>query len=53
MRYELTPSIITAVKSGAAISAGIDHPACAIEGAAVPELVRASLANDLKEVAVN
>jgi hypothetical protein len=53
MRYELTPSMIAAVKAGATIAAGIDHPAYAIDGAAVPELVRASLANDLNEVAVN
>ncbi len=53
MRYELDSSMITAAKSGAAISAGIDHPACAIEGFDIPAAIRDSLAADLSEVSLN
>jgi hypothetical protein len=53
MRYELTPSMIIAVRSGAAIQAGIDHPAYLKENFTIPALIRDSLANDLEDVAVN
>jgi hypothetical protein len=46
MRFELTPEMMQAAKSGAALSAGIDHPACAVN-CAVPENVRISLIDDL------
>jgi len=45
-RFELTPAMLVAVKSGAAICAGIDHPAYQTN-AQVAEAVRASLAADL------
>ena len=35
LRFELDPSMIAAVHSGAAISAGIDHPAYTIEGVSI------------------
>ncbi len=53
MRYELSPAMITAAKHGAAILAGIDHPNYPVEGFAVAEAVRDSLASDLREAAVN
>jgi hypothetical protein len=46
MRFELTPAMCGAVKAGAAIEAGIDHPALPV-AVAVPPPVRDSLAADL------
>ncbi|MDP3483749.1 MAG: DUF3501 family protein [Sulfuricella sp.] len=46
LRFELTPEMIAAVKQGAIISAGIDHPACH-EKTELPQAVRDSLAGDL------
>lgn len=46
MRFELTPAMAAAVKEGAKIRAGIDHPEYRVE-TVVPENVRASLAADL------
>ncbi len=53
MRYELDASMVTAVKGGASIYAGIDHPAYPIERIEIDAGVRESLANDLKAVALN
>jgi hypothetical protein len=53
MRYELAPAMITAVKGGAAILAGIDHPACPVGPFAVPQAVRDSLASDLEAASIN
>ena len=53
MRYELDSSMITAVKRGAAISAGIEHPGYPIEAFTVDSAIRNSLANDLEEVTLN
>jgi len=46
MRFELSPEMCTAVKSGAAISAGIDHPNYTV-AATLAEPTRNSLAADL------
>ncbi len=46
LRFELTPAMAAAVKAGATIRAGIDHPEYAVE-VAVPQNVRDSLAADL------
>jgi len=46
LRFELTPAMILALKAGAALAAGIDHPACHVE-VAVPPAVRGSLVADL------
>ena len=51
MRFELTAAMVAAVKSGAAIHAGIDHHACQAT-TRVAEAVRASLAADLAYGAV-
>ena len=47
LRFELTPEMIKAVKSGATISMGIEHPAYTYNVSPVPEATRASLAQDL------
>lgn len=46
LRFELTPAMCAAVKAGAAVMAGIDHPEYRI-AVAVPGPVRDSLAGDL------
>lgn len=47
LRFELSPEMVRAVKSGAAVSMGIDHPAYSHVVESVPEPVRAALASDL------
>jgi hypothetical protein len=47
LRFELTPDMIAAAKSGAAISMGVDHPVYTAE-TVVNQAVRDSLAADLK-----
>jgi hypothetical protein len=47
MRFELTPEMVAAAKNGAAIKAGIDHPAYRGE-TALPDDKRDSLAADLQ-----
>jgi len=53
LRFELTPSMITAAKSGAALYAGCDHPAYLIEEFAVEAEVTASLVADLQAASIN
>lgn len=47
LRFELTPEMIAAAKSGAAIAMGVDHPVYTTE-TVVSQTVRDSLAADLK-----
>ena len=47
MRFELTPAMVAAVKSGAAISAGIDHPNLQTTLSPLPDALRCALAADL------
>ena len=47
MRFELTPGMVTAVKQGAAIAMGIDHPAYTHQTDPIPSATRDSLARDL------
>jgi len=47
LRFELTPEMIDALKSGAALHAGIDHPNLVVDVGPVPDDVRASLVADL------
>ncbi|MDT8403268.1 DUF3501 family protein [Sulfuriflexus sp.] len=47
MRFELTPAMVEAAKSGADIGAGIDHEAYNVSIAALPGNIRDSLAADL------
>jgi hypothetical protein len=46
LRFELTPEMVAAIKRGAKVSAGIDHPAYR-EEVVMPARVRDSLAGDL------
>ena len=48
LRFELSTGMVSAVKSGAALSVGVDHPAYTANTHALPEAVRASLAFDLR-----
>ena len=48
MRYELDEHAIQSVKQGAAITAGIDHPAYTVADVTLEPAVRDSLANDLQ-----
>ena len=53
LRFELQPSMIAAMHSGAALQAGIDHPAYTIGGFDVPAPIRDSLADDLDLAVIN
>ncbi len=48
MRFELTQKMITALKQGAALNMGVDHPAYQATLEPVPDAVRASLLRDLQ-----
>lgn len=47
LRFELTPEMIAAFRAGAAVAAGIDHPAYAPRVDPVPAALRAALLADL------
>ncbi|ROR29729.1 DUF3501 family protein [Inmirania thermothiophila] len=47
LRFELTPEMVRAVRAGADVALGIDHPAYRHAVESLPEPVRASLAEDL------
>ena len=47
MRFEVTPEQINALKDGAILYAGVDHPSYPIDRYEVPAAIRESLANDL------
>jgi len=47
MRFELSPEMVAAVKEGAAVSMGIDHPNYTYAVEPIPQNVRDSLAEDL------
>lgn len=53
LRFELTSEMIAAVHGGAAVSAGIDHPAYAVNALELPLAVRDSLAADLQAQTIN
>ncbi|MGA7595556.1 MAG: DUF3501 family protein [Gallionella sp.] len=48
MRFELTPRMITALKQGAKLNIGVDHPAYQATLDPVPDAVRTSLLQDLQ-----
>lgn len=48
LRFELGAATVAALKSGAPLQVGVDHPAYAIRLESVPELVRESLVADLE-----
>ena len=47
LRFELARDLVAALKDGAPLIMGIDHPAYAVPATPVPAAVRDSLANDL------
>ncbi|MGH8298182.1 MAG: DUF3501 family protein [Steroidobacteraceae bacterium] len=47
LRFELTAAMVAALKSGAALAAGVDHDRCRHSVDPVPEPVRAALVADL------
>jgi hypothetical protein len=47
LRFELAPAMVSALKAGAAVTMGIDHPAYSVS-ADVAQAVRDSLTGDLK-----
>ena len=47
LRFELDPVMVQVLKQGAALAAGVDHPAYSAAVGAVDPAVRASLVNDL------
>jgi hypothetical protein len=47
LRFELNEKMIAALKDGAALTAGIDHPNYQVEVSPVPQNVRDSLTADL------
>lgn len=47
LRFPLTPDMVGALKAGADLAVGVDHPACRLRVDAVPELLRESLLADL------
>lgn len=47
LRFELPPAAIAALRAGAPLSAGVDHPALTARIAQVPETLRESLIADL------
>jgi hypothetical protein len=47
LRFELTPPLIAAVKSGARLAIGVDHPELSYRIDPLPEPIRKSLAADL------
>ncbi|MCR4347531.1 MAG: DUF3501 family protein [Sulfuricaulis sp.] len=49
LRFELTPDMVKAVKQGAAVTMGIDHPAYTHLVDPVPAVTRDSLAQDLSD----
>ena len=49
LRFELTPDMVRAVKRGAAVAMGIDHPAYTHQVDPVPAVIRDSLAKDLSD----
>ncbi|MCL4721589.1 MAG: DUF3501 family protein [Gammaproteobacteria bacterium] len=47
LRFELPAAAIAALRGGAPLSAGVDHPALTVPAAPVPEILRESLIADL------
>jgi hypothetical protein len=47
LRFELPAAAIRALRAGAGLSAGVDHPGLTVRVEAIPELLRESLIADL------
>lgn len=48
LRYQLSPDQVSAAKSGASLTIGVDHPAYEMANLTVPENIRISLVSDLQ-----
>ena len=48
LRFEIAPEMIAALKGGAGLGIGIDHPNCSVAVLAVPAATRAALVADLR-----
>lgn len=53
LRFELSPSMIAAMATGAGLTAGIDHPAMGLGSVEVGQHIRDSLAADLQRPSLN
>jgi hypothetical protein len=53
LRFELAPSMISALQAGASLHAGIDHPNYPLEDVEIAPAVRESLLSDLDAPALN
>ena len=53
LRFELSPSMISAARSGGVISAGVDHAAYTIAEFEIASAIRDSLVGDLDEITIN
>jgi hypothetical protein len=53
LRFELTPVMMSALGNGAAIFAGVDHPAYRVDPIRLPPGIRDSLAGDILPASVN
>src|SRR5690606_13797581 len=47
LRFQLTPAMVAAVRAGAAIAFGVDHPGLSATQDPVPDATRTALAADL------
>ena len=48
LRFEFTPGMVTALRNGAALAAGVDHAPVSTPGRSLPAATRAALINDLE-----
>ena len=53
LRFELTPVMMAALARGAAIFAGVEHPAYTVASTSLPAGIRDSLAGDIRPVSIN
>lgn len=47
LRFELPVAAVQALRAGAGVSAGVDHPELDVRAASLPEMLRESLIADL------
>ena len=52
-RFELTPTMVSALKNGAELMAGIDHEQYNVPATSIAAAVKASLVDDLDDIALN
>lgn len=53
LRFELTPVMMAALARGAAIFAGVEHPAYTVASTSLPAGIRDSLAGDIRPASIN